>query len=145
MLTDFNGTSTCLGGSFYAYRLENCILCIWYQVFLSITNDMQTSIWPIDGTLTGTTISGAQEQELPHWIKLHVLLSVGCENIPSPTDKAMGWGEILRGVVDNVLDCDIEVSKFELKLHYKVQFRTNPSEKSMNFLILPPSVLQGCL
>ena len=31
---------------------------IIYQVLLSDTNKLQTSIWSIDGTLTGTTILG---------------------------------------------------------------------------------------
>ena len=38
----------------------------------------------------------------------------------------------LRGVVANVLDCDVTVSEFELQLHYYVHFRTNILRKSMN-------------
>ena len=30
----------------------------WFQVFLSNTNSLQTSIWPIDRTLSGTATSG---------------------------------------------------------------------------------------
>ena len=42
--------------------LRGVIIClhtvIWFQVFLSNTNNLPTSIWSIDRTLTGTTTSG---------------------------------------------------------------------------------------
>ena len=34
---------------------------IWFQVIQSNTNIFQTSIWPMDGTLTGTTSPGQSE------------------------------------------------------------------------------------
>ena len=40
------------------------------------------------------------------------------------------------GVVANVLDCNIGVSKFELHSYYDVHFRTNTLGKGMNSLIL---------
>ena len=42
-----------------------------------------------------------------------------------------------RGVVANVLDCDIVVSEFELLSRYYVHFRTNALGKGMNFTYLP--------
>ena len=40
-----------------------------------------------------------------------------------------------RGVVDNVLDCDIVVSEFELQSRYDVHFRSNIIKKISNLLI----------
>ena len=37
----------------------------------------------------------------------------------------------------NVLDCDREVSEFELQSHNYVHFRTNTLDKGMNHIILP--------
>ncbi len=42
---------------------------------------------------------------------------------------------ITRGVVSNMVDCDIVVSEFKLQLRYYVHFRTNTLEKSMNTVI----------
>ena len=39
-----------------------------------------------------------------------------------------------RGIVVNVLDCDIGASEFELQLRYYVHFQTNTPEKGMNHL-----------
>ena len=44
-------------------------------------------------------------------------------------------GESPRGVVVNVLDCDIVVSKFEIQSWYYVHFQTNAFGKGMNPLI----------
>ena len=41
------------------------------------------------------------------------------------------------GIVANVLNCDIEVSEFELQLRYYIHFRTNSLEKATNSLIPP--------
>ena len=41
----------------------------------------------------------------------------------------------LRGAMVKVLDCNLEVSEFELQLPYYVHFRTNIREKGMNTLI----------
>ena len=41
----------------------------------------------------------------------------------------------LRGVMANVLDCDIVVNEFELKSGYYVPFQTNTLGKGMNSLI----------
>ena len=38
------------------------------------------------------------------------------------------------GIVVNMLDCDIIVSKFELKLHYYIHFQPNTLKKGMNAL-----------
>ena len=38
----------------------------------------------------------------------------------------------LRGVVANILDCDIVVSEFELKSRYYVHFRFDTFRKGMN-------------
>ena len=35
----------------------------------------------------------------------------------------------LQGVVVNLLDCDIEVNEFDIKLHYYILFRTNALAK----------------
>ena len=71
-MIDFNGISTLLG-LFYSSRLENHIHCMFIftffmQLFLKsfffalghIGNKwfINKSIWPIDGTLTGTTTPG---------------------------------------------------------------------------------------
>ena len=40
-----------------------------------------------------------------------------------------------HGVVANVLDCNIVVSRFEFQLCYYIQFRFNTFGKSMNFVI----------
>ena len=45
------------------------------------------------------------------------------------------WHTVKRGVVANVLDCDILVSEFELQLHHNIHFRTNTLEKGMNPII----------
>ena len=37
-----------------------------------------------------------------------------------------------RGVVAKVLECDLEVSKFEPQSHYYVHFRTNTTRKGLN-------------
>ena len=47
----------------------------------------------------------------------------------------MSKGERLIGVGANVLDCDIEVSEFELQLRYYIHFQRNTLCKGMNFLI----------
>ena len=39
-----------------------------------------------------------------------------------------------RGVVDNLLDCDIVVSEFEPQLQYSVHFQTNRFRKGMSHL-----------
>ena len=41
----------------------------------------------------------------------------------------------LRGVVANVLDCDIIVSEFEIQSRYYVHFQINTLRKGMNLLI----------
>ena len=41
----------------------------------------------------------------------------------------------LRGVVANVMNCDIVVSEFELQSCYYVNFRTNTRVKNVKFLI----------
>ena len=43
--------------------------------------------------------------------------------------------KVTRGVVANVLDCDIEVSKFEPQSPYDVPFQTITIQKGMNSLI----------
>ena len=45
-----------------------------------------------------------------------------------------------RGVIDKVLDYDLEVSEFEFESFYKVHFRTNTPGKGMNTLISPLSM-----
>ena len=42
-----------------------------------------------------------------------------------------------RGVVANVLDCDIVVSSFDIQSHYCIHFRTNTFGKGMKPLIPP--------
>ena len=42
-----------------------------------------------------------------------------------------------RGVVVNVVYCDIAVSKFELQSRYSIYFRINTFEKGKSPLILP--------
>ena len=44
---------------------------------------------------------------------------------------------VLRGIVVNVQQCNIEVSEFELQLLYYVHFRDNTPGKGMNPFILP--------
>ena len=44
-----------------------------------------------------------------------------------------------RGVVANVFNCHIVVSKFELQSRYYAHFRTNTLEKGINPLI-PPAI-----
>ena len=44
-------------------------------------------------------------------------------------------GRSPHGIVANVLDCDIVVSKFELQSLYYVHFRTNTLRKGMDPLI----------
>ena len=39
------------------------------------------------------------------------------------------------GVIVKALDCDLNVSEFELQSFFYVHFRTNTLEKSMNLLI----------
>ena len=46
------------------------------------------------------------------------------------------WG-ILRGVVDNVLDCSFEASEFDLQVPYYVHFRISNLGKGMKILITP--------
>ena len=41
-----------------------------------------------------------------------------------------------RGVVANVLDCDIVVSEFALQSYYYIHFQTNTLEKYMNSIFL---------
>ena len=46
-------------------------------------------------------------------------------------------GISLRGVVANVVDCDILLSEFELESRYYVHIRANNFRKGMNSLTLP--------
>ena len=43
--------------------------------------------------------------------------------------------ESFRGVVANMLDCDIVVSEFELQSRYYVHLRTNTLGKGINLLL----------
>ena len=63
---------------------------------------------------------------------LHCDVIVWLENFLS---TAIGSERNLRGVVANVLDCNIVVSEFELQSRYYVHFHTNTITKSMNFLV----------
>ena len=45
------------------------------------------------------------------------------------------FGKSLRGVVANVLDCDIIFTEFELQSSYYVSFRTKTSGKGTNLFI----------
>ena len=47
-----------------------------------------------------------------------------------------GGGVVSPGVMDNVLDCSLEVNEFELQLRYYFHFRTNTLRKDMNLLTL---------
>ena len=49
----------------------------------------------------------------------------------------------LHGIVTNMLDCNIVVSKFKLQRHYYVHFRTNRLGKDMTLLILSSFVLNS--
>ena len=49
------------------------------------------------------------------------------------------------GIVANVMDCGITVSRFELWSHYYIHFQTNLFGKSMNPLILPLNCLDTIL
>ena len=42
-----------------------------------------------------------------------------------------GWGS-LRHVIAKVWDCDLEVSEFEIQLHYYVHLRTHTLSKGIN-------------
>ena len=43
---------------------------------------------------------------------------------------------IFHGVVANIMDCDVVVSKFEFQSLYCIHFRTNTLGKDMDLLIL---------
>ena len=51
--------------------------------------------------------------------------------------KSSEGEESPRGVVTNVLDCDIGVSKFEFQSHYYVHFQSNTLGKGVNSFIFP--------
>ena len=55
-------------------------------------------------------------------------------------EKNTNEGEILRGVVANVLDCDIAESEFELQLRYYIHFLTNTIGKVWTLLPPPPDM-----
>ena len=42
-----------------------------------------------------------------------------------------------RGIVANMLNCNIVLSEFELQLCYYIHFQTNTLRKGMNSLIIP--------
>ena len=47
---------------------------------------------------------------------------------------------ILRSVMAQELDYSLELSEFELQLHYYFHFRTNSFWKGMNSRIPPPAI-----
>ena len=51
--------------------------------------------------------------------------------------KTLFIGRVLRAVVDNSLDGDIVVSKFEFQSRYYLHFWTDTLKKGMNSLIPP--------
>ena len=55
-------------------------------------------------------------------------------------------GMSLRGVLANLLDCDILVNELELQSHNDVYYRTNTLEKSVNhFQPIPIDLFQNYL
>ena len=55
--------------------------------------------------------------------------------------KRRGGGKSPQGIVANVLDSDIIVGKFKLKLRYYVHFQTNTLAKGMTAVIsFPPAM-----
>ena len=58
-------------------------------------------------------------------------------------DIAFSWWDIatykssLRGLVPNILDCDIVEGEFELQSRYYVHFRINTHRNCVNLLIHP--------
>ena len=54
-------------------------------------------------------------------------------------------GKSTHVVMAKVLDCDLEVSKFEFQLHYYIHFWANALGKCMNPLIFPPVGLNSII
>ena len=68
---------------------------------------------------------------------LHLDMNTGPDKVVRNTDGCLyTWGgDVSRSVVANVLDCEIEVSKYEFSSRYYTHFRTNALGKTMNPLI----------
>ena len=87
------------------------------------------SIWLIDRTFSGVTITG---QSGPDGYK-RVL------HIPQSSTITENWG-CPRGVMVKAMNCGIVVREFVLQSRYYVHFRANTLGKGMNPLILPPAM-----
>ena len=65
------------------------------------------------------------------------------------TGKKILYWRNSHGFMAKVLDCGLDVNKFELHLYYYIHFRTNALGKGINLFILPTElnsitgVLQG--
>ena len=76
-------------------------------------------MWSIERTLTCSKQTASPEENIP-------------KQVSYPGSNS---GGLPRGVVAHVLDFNLEVSEFELKLHYYDHFRINTFGKGMNPLV----------
>ena len=119
-----------------------------------------SSIWPIDRTLSGAISPGQSEpgsdgnEEVLHFpqslLPIHAITEASSDCLSKTLiggvlplwNDAVSWLSTLvmrspHNIIAQVLDCGLEVSKFKLQLFYYVPSRTDRLEKSMSPLIPP--------